>query len=463
MDTFIEEHISDDVKIFLSPEFNSYIFMSTTGLGKYIEALDCLSVGELLKGEGLIREGASIGDPYSIYALYKVYAADNAFGVTLSKNTAWYYIICAAVSFYTSLVYEESSLNLLNSYIEAFDNENLDKCVEIIENGVENDCTPYYLHKELLKYVLLYIMQVDAETQKTRIIEYFNTHGDFPKEFVLLYLFLVHSGDVELALSAPKNNKVKAYVTRYVKDYIVLYNQTGMLGPLGTSVGLFNSVIFAFCYLIFLGRDYEEENNGKFEEIITEIYNYCSLAINRDDSLFGDSDQLGLKYLHKLDPLVKGMMAYLYSKDYFINKNINKAHYYLFSLEDKELNNEEIYELSGLRDYLRCIGEYRILLKKENKEEEAKKSLEVIEKLYTEEIFKEKEEKEESVMPVDYYIAGFIQEKLYKNTEKAKEFYKKGIEVNNQAEDYGKIMEFLAFKRKCKTKLEKIQKNLPNK
>jgi len=66
-------------------------------------------------------------------------------------------------------------------------------------------------------------------------------------------------------------------------------------------------------------------------------------------------------------------------------------------------------------------------------------------------------------MPVDYYIAGFIQEKLYKNAEKAKEFYKKGIEVNNQAEDYGKIMEFLAFKRKCKTKLEKIQKNLPNK
>ena len=49
-------------------------------------------------------------------------------------------------------------------------------------------------------------------------------------------------------------------------------------------------------------------------------------------------------------------MAYLYSKDYFINKDDTKAESYLVLDEGKEIDIEEIYELSGFRDYLQYIG-----------------------------------------------------------------------------------------------------------
>ena len=120
--------------------------------------------------------------------------------------------------------------------------------------------------------------------------------------------------------------------------------------------------------------------------------------------------------------------------------------------DEQNYDNLESFDLNGLRNYLVYIGGYRVH-KEKGENEEAKKMLEAIEKIYTEEII---EENKENMIPVDYYLAGFLQEKLHNNLEKAKEYYMMGTEVSTQAEDYGRIMEYLAFKRKCQSKLTKF-------
>ena len=60
------------------------------------------------------------------------------------------------------------------------------------------------------------------------------------------------------------------------------------------------------------------------------------------------------------------------------------------------------------------------------------------------------------MIPVDYYFARLLQEKLHGNVEKSKEYYVMGAEVSTQAEDYRRIMEYLASKTKCQLNLTKF-------
>jgi len=451
-DIYVQEHVPDDEKLLTSPEFEPYRLLSSTGLGKYIEALNHNAVGEFIKGEEYIRGGARMGDPYSIYALYKLYASENSLGIEPNKELAWYYLICAAVSFFNSLLYEESPLNLLNCYIEMFDTEDLEKSLKIIQNGIDNDCTPFAEHKELLKMVLLYIMQVKVDTQKQKIIEYFHNKNLVPKEFVLLHLYLTHDGNLNHALQIAMSNKVRAYICSNVKDYILFYNQSGTLGLAGTSVGFYNSIIFAVGYFILMGKGYKEDDYDGLEKLIAELHKFCSILACQEGAPGNQEDVIGSKYLEKLSPLVHGIMIYFYSKGRHISKRLEKAEQYIELDQNLEYESSESFDLNGLRNYLVYVSGYRVF-KEKGEIVEGKKMLEAMEKLYTEEVM---DENREGLIPVDYYLAGFVQEKLHGNVEKAKEYYLLGTEVSTQAEDYGRIMEYLAFKRKCQSKFTKL-------
>lgn len=458
MDIFIQEHIFNESKPFLVLEVEPYRFVSTTGLGKYIEGLNNITVGQFKKGEELITQAAQQGDPYSIYYMYKIFSSQNSFGISLNKEAAWYYLICANISFFTSLVYEESPMEILQAYQETFDNDKFEVSLEIIESGIENDCTPFLYHKKLVKHIFLYIMQYEEKTQKEEIIKYCQTNLDFPKEVLFLYLFLIHNEDLKTTFNIIKDMNIREYLTS-VKDCILMFNQSGILGSSGTSVGLYNSILFAFGYIIFLGKSSNKENEN-IEEIVTELFKFCLLANYRDPDNYTETNQECYKYLEKLDPLVNGIISYMYFKGYHLTKNIEKAKEYMKVYSDIEEDREsENSDLTSLSDYLIFIGRYKIY--KEEFPEKALKTLEFLSKWYNEEELKQKED---ILKPIDYYIAGYIQEKFYGDAQKANSFYMKGVETNVPAEDYGRVLEFLAFKRKCQTKLEKrtIVKNLQN-
>ena len=453
-DTFVQELIPEDAAILTAPEFEPYKVLSTTGLGKCIEGLQNIAIEYYKKGEDLIREGASMGDPYSIYAIYKIYASENTFGIYPDKDTAWYYLICAAVSFFTSLLYEESALNILNLYNEAYDNENHEEAIAIIDSGVEDDCTPFAEHKDLLKYAFLFMMQFDAEAQKKKIVEYLNKNPSFPRDFTLLHLFIVHNEDPDTPLDIVRSNKLGEYVTINAKDCLLLYNQSGSLGSPGTSVGIYNSVPVVLCYLITLGKFGSHGNGEALEKTALELYKFCSLQNMSGKEEYGIVCQDERNYLEKLRPLMKGVVGYLYLKGCYIKRNLKKAEEFVDASinDDTKDTEDESTDWGSLRNYLVYVSKFK-LLKKNDEIDAAVEYLKVISKFYTEE---ELEEKGESATPIDFFIAGYIQKNLYNNKEEAVKFYMQGLNLDSQGDDYGRIMEYLAFKRKCQSNLEKL-------
>lgn len=452
-DNFVQEAIPDDAKFLTAPEFEPYRVTTATGLGDCIEGLENFAIGYYKKGENLIRNGASLGDPYSIYALYKMYASENDFGIQPDRDTAWYYLICAAVSFFTSLLYEESSINMLNLYHEAFDNENHGEAIAVIDSGIDEDCTPLVEHKTLLKYVFLYMMQYNPELQKKKIIEYLRKFASSPREFTLLHLFLVHNDDPDTGIAIIRSDKFREYASINVRDCLLLYNQSGSFGPSGTSVGIYNSVPVVLCWLIALGRTFTPKNDQNIDRLVMELYTFCSMQNMGKKEEFGEVLEDEFNYLVKLKPLIKGIIGYLYLKGYYLTRNLKKAEELIDDCinDDTKDTEDESVEWGSLRNYLVYVGKYKIL-KKRKETIEAVEYLDVISKFYTEE---ELEERGEAVMPIDYFIAGYIQKNLHNDKEKAAELYEKGLNLDNQGIDYGKIMEYVAFKRKCQSNLEK--------
>jgi hypothetical protein len=62
----------------------------------------------------------------------------------------------------------------------------------------------------------------------------------------------------------------------------------------------------------------------------------------------------------------------------------------------------------------------------------------------------------ENLLPYDHYLMGFLEEKISKDKEKAKEFYAKGTKMATLP--VMKPFEALAYQRKCIRKLEKLGK-----
>jgi hypothetical protein len=64
---------------------------------------------------------------------------------------------------------------------------------------------------------------------------------------------------------------------------------------------------------------------------------------------------------------------------------------------------------------------------------------------------------ESKLMPFDFYVLAYIDERINKSHKKAKENYQKGYCAENLPSF--KAFECLAFQRKCLRKIEKIEEN----
>ena len=51
MDNFLQEYLLDESKSLNAPEFEPYRFINTSGLGKFIESMTNISMGQFKKGE----------------------------------------------------------------------------------------------------------------------------------------------------------------------------------------------------------------------------------------------------------------------------------------------------------------------------------------------------------------------------------------------------------------------------
>lgn len=441
-DIHTEFPIVDERGLFNSLEMYSYRSISKSGLKRY-----CTGLEELLleNYEGALiefQEGAKRGDPYALYTIYKMFATDNPFSITPDKAKAWYYLIASAVNFAVSIVKETAALELLKAYNKKFDNEKFDTSLSILNEGINEDLTPYAANRNLLKSLYSYlIIEQDKDIQKEYFLKYFE-NNDYSPELSLFYLRLVYKSDFDVVNDILRGNQVRTYISGTLRDMLLTFGQTGVLASAPFAKGILDSIVISLYYLIFQGENDDEE----FEDLVLELYKVCSLLIYRDGMKFGIPETQAVEEIKKLDSIKHGVIAYNYIKGFYLKQSFSKAEEYLRDVQNKD----DSSKYPSLRDYLVVLGKYRIA--KANQENtKAKEILETIVDKYSEDSIKKLGK---NAMPIDFWIGGYIQEKIFQNASKAKTYFMAGAHIEVECKTDTDIMGYLAFKRKCISKID---------
>lgn len=444
-DEFTEADVIDERGLFTSLEYFSYRVISKTPFKDYLQGQEDLFAGTFDLALANFKRSATALNPYGLYTMYKVYATNNPFGVANNKEKAWYYLVCAAVLFHASLIKEKAAIEMLKKYFEKLDNETFDNTMNLISTGIDDDLTIFKENKELIRLLFNYVTKNEGEQQAEALKTYFREHEDFEKDFVPLYLRLNYNRDYEGMQEFMKGNNIKAFINDNVKDYIFLFTQTGVFPTPDFSTAQVHSIFAAILFFIFHGKNADDD----YENLVLEVYKYCQLVLNQKEIKLSPLEDPSVAIFREyLDNFARLLIAYLYTSGYYLAKNLDKAADVLSNVKEEEPVPKG---LESLRDYLYINSKYKIHTAKEEKEKLAE-LFENFHKKYNKETF---ESKPEEVDTTAYYVAGYIQEKHFQNMDSASDFYRLGFDLENSKKEEIFVLKSVAFKRKCRSKLDK--------
>jgi hypothetical protein len=177
--------------------------------------------------------------------------------------------------------------------------------------------------------------------------------------------------------------------------------------------------------LIWKGKNYE----GEIDDCLKELIRMSKFILNPKNKI---------SVPHFVQNLLVAILSWCYRKGALLKKDLAKAHFYLGKLDDTRTPTNLLFEKAKVKQAL-------------NLHVEAKQLYKGIYHAYQELLKKAESE----FYPYEYYIMGYIDEKVNKNLKRGKEFYKKGSTIVKLPNV--KAFESMAYQRKCGVRLEKLE------
>ena len=380
-------------------------------------------------------KGANLGDSLCCLRLSEIYSwKNNPFQVDTNKDKAWKYIILAQFYAINSPFGLETDISpLFDDFLTAVgDSSDIKNTQKFIQYSTD---TLLIKHKKIINQVFENYFNSDLPAEK--IVQKFqkvfiDNQENIDKTLIGIFILNVLSGNYKLDVEFLENNKVNDYFNQNIVCAFKLFNETfNVLGEAHAMV-LTGVAVNILNFLQWKGKNY----NGCIDECLSELIRTCMFIVDQNKTLVVSTD---------VQIIFSTILGACYGKGYFVKRNLRKALSYFAELNEDEVldtNPNLMFDKMKLQEKLGMKNESQTLGKK----------------LYNKYSTTDDPNTQGTINlgSFEYYLLGYLEEKIIKNEEKSKSYYQKGTEVVDGV-NY-RPFENLAYQRKCLKRLELLQR-----
>jgi len=377
----------------------------------------------------LYMNGALAGDCLCCLKISEIFSwKNNPFKMKVDANNAWTYMIMAMFySLCTPFGYEIELRPLFMDFIAAMqDDFSLKKSLELLKNS--NDPV-VKRHKPVISQTLIYFFDHELAPE-VRVEKFrnslFSLSNYIDEQIIGCFLMNIFSGNYEKDANLFETDLVHGYFNTQIIQLFAFHNATFTVDGELHALMVTGFAANVWHFLIWKGKAYE----GEIDDCLKELLRMCKFIYNSDGLI---SVPLAVQQLFI------AIHAWCYRKGFLVKKDYSKAHSYLSKFDDQTTMANLLFDKAKVKEKLGLTSEAK----------------HIYQKIYQTYIEAKQTMGESNLMPFDFYVLGFLEEKLNKNTKKAKEYYNKGANLT-KLPNY-KAFESLAFQRKCLRKVEKLE------